>query len=116
MLHEPSRAGAKATNTLYPVAPLSRQLWIFAIYCGAAPGRHRPVSVLQVAPAPQSTGPAHGNAHFWNCTLQRPSPHDASLVQGNAKAFGVAIAPLGAGATGAGVVATGTGVAAVTAG
>jgi hypothetical protein len=76
------------------------------------------VSVLHAAPAAQSTGPAHGNAHFWNCTLQRPSPHEASLVQGSANALGVAIAPAGAAPAGAaaGLVTTGAGVAAVTAG
>jgi hypothetical protein len=76
------------------------------------------VSVLHVAPAAQSTGPAQGNAHFWNCTLQRPSPQDASLVHGSANALGVAIAPAGAAPAGTvpGVVATGAGVAAVTAG
>jgi len=74
--------------------------------------------VLHVAPAAQSTGPAHGNAHFWNCTLQRPSPQEASLVQGSANALGVAITPAGGVAAGAaaGAVATGAGVAAVTAG
>jgi len=72
------------------------------------------VSVLHDAPAAQSTGPAHGNAHFWNWTLQRASPHEASLVQGRANAPGVAIVPAGAAAVG--VVATGGGVAAVTAG
>ncbi|HYQ27347.1 MAG TPA: hypothetical protein VER04_09005 [Polyangiaceae bacterium] len=85
-----------------------------ADYCGAAPGKHKPVTVLQAAPAAQSTGPAQGKAHFWNCTLQRASPHAESFVQGNAKAFGVAIVPAGAAAPG--VVATGAGVAAVTAG
>lgn len=72
------------------------------------------MSVLHCAPAAQSTGPAQGNAHFWNCTLQRASPHDASLVHGNANGPGVAIAPAGAAAAGA--AATGAGVAAVTAG
>lgn len=86
-------------------------------HCGAAPGRHKPVIVLQVAPAAQSTGPAQGNAHFWNCTLQRPKPHEASLVQGSAKALGVAMVPAGAAAgVAAGAVTTGAGVAAVTAG
>ncbi len=70
--------------------------------------------MLQLAPAAQSTGPAQGKAHFWNWTLQRASPHDASLVHGNAKAPGVAIVPAGAAPAGAG--ATGAGVAAVTAG
>lgn len=83
-------------------------------YCGAAPGRHKPVIVLHDAPAAQSTGPAQGNAHFWNCTLQRASPHDASVVQGNANAPGVAIVPAAGAAAGA--AATGAGVAAVTAG
>ncbi len=103
-------------NIMYPTASLSRQaaFVLASNYCGAAPGRHRPVSVLHVAPAAQSTGPAHGNAHFWNCTLQRPSPHEASLVHGNANVFGVAIAPAGAAAGGA--VTTGAGVAAVTGG
>jgi len=67
--------------------------------------------VLHEAPAAQSTALAQGNAHFWNCTLQRAKPHEASLVQGSANGPGVAMAPVAAG-----VVTTGAGVAAVTAG
>jgi len=33
-------------------------------YCAGAPGKHRPVIVLQLFPAAQSTALAHGNAHF----------------------------------------------------
>ena len=71
--------------------------------------------MLQAALAAQSTALWHGKAHFENCTLQRAKPHELSLVQGNAKALGVAIVPAGAGiaAAGAGVAAAG---AAMTAG
>ena len=85
-------------------------------------GKQSPVIGLQVAPAAQSTAPAQGKAHFWNCTLQRASPQEASLVQGSANAPGVAMVPPAAGAgvalgvTGAGVAAATTGCGCATAG
>jgi hypothetical protein len=106
----------RKSNTKKQVAHRARQqasAILVADYWGAAPGRHKPVSGLHEAPAAQSTGPAQGNAHFWNCTLQRASPHDASLVHGNANGPGVAIAPAGAAP---GTAPAGAGVAAVTAG
>jgi hypothetical protein len=65
------------------------------------PGRQRPVIGLHVADAEQSAAVWQGNAHFWNCVLQRPRPHAESFWQGSASGPGVAIVVAGAGAVGA---------------
>jgi hypothetical protein len=110
----PTRGAKSNTKRQVPHSTVwQARRFCVALYCGATPGRQSPVIVLQAAPAAQSTALAHGKAHFWNWTLQRASPHDASLVQGSANGPGVAIVPAGAavapGTTGAGVAAVTTG-------
>src|SRR5262245_16921221 len=48
--------------------------------------------------AAQSTGVWHGNAHFWNCMLQRCRPQALSFWQASASGPGVAMVPAAVGA------------------